>query len=149
MDELKPRTYASCLPKIPHFLRSLVVWTIQPRVSFCLVQTTDITQQNIHTDIADKWLCDRFVRAELQRPSPRKATPHATIYHERDFDLPDRLGVPVLGNFEKAVRGDLGRNHDAQSDEYWALEVILRAKWSYSVDIWNVGVLVRLPADSS
>jgi hypothetical protein len=33
--------------------------------------------------------------------------------------------------------------HDIQSLEYTAPEVMLQAGWSYSADIWNLGLVVR------
>jgi hypothetical protein len=46
--------------------------------------------------------------------------------------------------FRLRCRGDQNRCHDAQPNIYRSPEVMLRVDWSYPVDIWNVGVMVRL-----
>ena len=48
----------------------------------------------------------------------------------------------MLSDFGSAVRGDETRVHNAQPNVYRSPEVMLKAKWSYPVDIWNVGVMV-------
>ena len=48
----------------------------------------------------------------------------------------------MLCDFGEARRGDVENGDDIQPEVYRAPEVILEMKWSYSVDIWNVGVMV-------
>lgn len=71
----------------------------------------------------------------------------ATVYASRRFDLPRHFGDVVLGDFGETIRGDVKRNHDAQPDVYRSPEVMLETEWSYPVDIWNVGVMVRTRLD--
>lgn len=40
------------------------------------------------------------------------------------------------------MNGELKRNHDAQPNIYRAPEVMLKAPWSYPIDIWNVGAMI-------
>lgn len=56
------------------------------------------------------------------------------------------IGFVKLTDFGLAVRGDVSTRyhyHDIQSLEYTAPEVMLQAGWSYSADIWNLGLVVR------
>ena len=50
--------------------------------------------------------------------------------------------MPLLSDFGSAVLGDEQHNENVQPNLYRAPEVCLRAPWSYSIDIWNVGCLV-------
>ncbi|QSS58105.1 protein kinase [Histoplasma capsulatum] len=54
------------------------------------------------------------------------------------------IGRPVITDFGLAVRGDVPHlyYHTIQADDYRAPEIILTAGWSYSADIWNLGVLL-------
>lgn len=54
------------------------------------------------------------------------------------------LGLVTITDFGFAVCGD-GPHHGAiQVEPFRAPEVILDAGWTYSADIWNLGVMVRL-----
>jgi hypothetical protein len=92
----------------------------------------------------DHRILETFVKAELKTPSPRKFVDGTPIYRSRTFELPTKFGGAVLSDFGTAVRGDQKRNHDAQPNVYRSPEVMLKAEWSYPVDIWNVGVMVRV-----
>ena len=76
-------------------------------------------------------------------PSPRKHVNGATVCKSRRFQLPEEFGGVVLSDFGAAVRGGVKRNHDAQPNVYRSPEIMLKAPWSYPVDIWNVGAMVR------
>lgn len=104
---------------------------------------TDIKADNILQEIEDESIFTAFTEAEMNAPSPRKSVDQAPVYASRRFNLPKAYGAAVLGDFGSAVRGDEPRDHDAQPNIYRSPEVMLRTKWSYSVDIWNVGVMVR------
>lgn len=90
----------------------------------------------------DDGILEAFVKAELETPSPRKFVGGTAVYRSRQFELPTEFGGAVLSDFGAAVRGDQKRNHDAQPNVYRSPEVMLKAEWSYPVDIWNVGVMV-------
>ncbi|EHL03367.1 putative Serine/threonine-protein kinase AFC2 [Glarea lozoyensis 74030] len=93
-------------------------------------------------DIFDQTLLTDFAAAEMEGPSPRKIVDGVPIYASRRFGFPKALGPVVLGDFRSAVKGEEKRNHNAGPDIYRAPEVIIKADWSYPVDIWNVGVLI-------
>jgi serine/threonine-protein kinase SRPK3 len=92
--------------------------------------------------IADGTLLTDFAAAEIENPSPRKIVDGMPIYASRRFGFPKAIGFVVLGDFGSAVKGEEKRNHNAGPDIYRAPEVMIKADWSYPVDIWNVGVLI-------
>jgi serine/threonine-protein kinase SRPK3 len=49
------------------------------------------------------------------------------------------LGMPFLSDFGTAVPGNVSRTHNAQPSFYTFPEVMLKAEWSYPVDIWGLG----------
>jgi serine/threonine protein kinase len=108
----------------------------------------DIKADNILIEIKDKLILESCVKAELEHPSPRKISNSVLIYVSRRFDLPRQWGRVVLGDLGSAVRGDEKRTHDAQTNVYRSPEVMLKVEWSYPVDIWNVGVMVRQDEES-
>lgn len=85
-----------------------------------------------------------FEEAELQGPCPRKEIDGRAIYVSRDLRVPKQWGAPVLCDFGSAMPGNVGHTEDVQPNIYRAPEVILEAPWTYSVDVWNVGCMVRL-----
>ena len=72
----------------------------------------------------------------------RKTLEDRTIYLSRPF--PISLGTPVLCDLGEARVGTDQQRGDIMPDVYRAPEVILNMTWDYKVDIWNVGMVVRL-----
>ena len=86
----------------------------------------------------------KFEEDELQHPSPRKKEDGRVTYLTRELEMiPGKIAPPVLCDFASAVLGGIEHLEDVQPDIYRAPEVILQAPWSYSIDIWNVGCMVR------
>ncbi len=52
------------------------------------------------------------------------------------------MGRPVLSDFGSAMDGSQVQICDVQPDVYRSPEMMLKAEWSYPIDIWNVGVMV-------
>lgn len=103
---------------------------------------SDLKAENVLQQIRDDTLFERFTTHQLAYPSPRKFLGDLTIYGSENFQLPTKFGLPVLADLSAAVRGDRTRDHIAQPGLYRAPEVMLKAPWSYPVDIWNVGAMV-------
>lgn len=84
----------------------------------------------------------------MDDPSPRKRLNDREIYLSRNYWglTPDDLGRSVITDFGLAVLGDgdVPNCHAIQPDGYRAPEVCLGAEWGYSVDTWNLGVMVSL-----
>lgn len=82
----------------------------------------------------------QYEQNELDNPTPRKSLDGRTIYLSRP--LPLSFGPPVLCDFGEAWFGKRVHRDDIMPDVYRAPEGILGMKWSYSVDIWNVAMVV-------
>jgi hypothetical protein len=53
------------------------------------------------------------------------------------------MGKAVLSDFGPVVDGTQIQTSDVQPDVYRCPEVMIKAEWSYAIDIWNVGIMVR------
>lgn len=105
----------------------------------------DISAWNILLGLEDKSIVEKFIKAELEYPSPRKEIQGYTVYASRAFDSTSgkSIGLPLLSDFGSAVSRHVEHDEDVQPNVYRAPEVCIKAPWSYSIDIWNVGCLVR------
>jgi hypothetical protein len=74
----------------------------------------------------------------------RKFIDGAPVYASRQFDVPESFGRAILSDFGSAVRGDEKQKHNTQPNVYRSPEVMLKADWSYPVDICSAGVMVCL-----
>ncbi len=90
---------------------------------------------------------EEFVEKQVENPMPRKIKDGRSIYlSHNDFGRLKSLRVlPVIADFGLAELGDGPEplRHPIQPSPYHAPEVILGTGWTYSADIWNLGVLVR------
>lgn len=108
----------------------------------------DLKPDNILLGIESQAVIDELVTDEAEEPTPRRMEGSRAIYPSRNFgDLQRPPGPPKIADFGLAVWGDVSQphNHPIQADLFQAPEVILRAGWTYSVDIWNLGVMVSVP----
>jgi len=117
---------------------------VQCAICIELISHADIKTTNIMLTVDDESMLTDFERAEQDDPAPRKVIDaNRTTYCSRKFRFPKEglWGEPVLCDFGQAR---IGRVHqgDIQPEIYKALEVLFEMEWSYSVDIWNVGVMV-------
>jgi serine/threonine-protein kinase SRPK3 len=96
--------------------------------------------------IADESILDDFAEAEETSPSYSISEGSRITYASRKLGKPKLFGLPVLSDFGEARFGTVENDDDIQPEVYRAPEVVLEMKWSYSVDIWNVGVMVRVPS---
>lgn len=103
---------------------------------------TDLNAGNIFMYNEDETLLEAFIKEEQDHPSSRKDINGYPLYLSRRLGMPKAFGLPVLGDFGASVSGDFEHLEDVQPDVYRAPEVCLKIPWSYSIDIWNIGVLV-------
>jgi serine/threonine protein kinase len=107
----------------------------------------DIQPNNILLGIKDESILSGFEESEMEAPVPRKVLQDRTIYLSRP--LPISYGTPVLCDLGEARVGIEGQHGDIMPDLYRAPEVILNMEWDYKVDIWSVGMVVRLYCTSA
>ena len=108
----------------------------------------DLKPDNILLGVEDQAVIEDLVNDEVKAPTPRKVEGSRAIYPSRNFgDLQSPPGAPKIADFGLSVPGDVPQlhNHPIQADLFQAPEVILQAGWTYSVDIWNLGVMVSVP----
>lgn len=96
----------------------------------------------------DSVLAD-FVKSLTTNPQPRhaRADDGRVIYLSQDDFGPLRgnMVLPALADFNQSfpgLDGNKGHLSPIQSHRYRAPEVLLGCPWSYSVDIWNFGLVV-------
>ena len=96
----------------------------------------------------DPSVIEDFVHGQAENPMARKVVNGRPIYQSHnDFGpLRSLYLLPKLADFGLARRGDCSQLHlhPIQPNQYRAPEVLLGTGWTYSTDIWNLGVLVRL-----
>lgn len=101
------------------------------------------------TRLEDNSILERSVMDEYQNPLPQKVCVDRTIYLSRNQYGPPTQISKILNlvktiDFGFAVHGDGPHYGAIQVEPFRAPEVILDAGWTYSADIWNLGVMVRL-----
>ena len=109
----------------------------------------DLKPDNILLGIEDDGIIKELIDEERKHPSPAEVYADRSIYPHRNFGcLRGPPGRPKIADFGLAVSSSSGTfNHPIQPDLFQAPEAILRAGWSYSADIWNLGVMVGVLHD--
>ena len=92
----------------------------------------------------DESILERDARNENDNPLPQKKCDDRTIYLSRNnYGQPTSVtGIVSITDFGLSVPGDVFNNGCIQAEVYRAPEVILEAGWTYSADIWSLGVMV-------
>lgn len=96
--------------------------------------------------LEDSAILDRDVRDEYDHPLPQKHVDGRVLYLSRNnYGRPAvPTGVVQITDFDLSVLGNRPHSGCIQAEIYRAPEVILDAGYSYSADIWSLGVMVRI-----
>lgn len=113
---------------------------------FILSGYSDLKADNIMMTFEDLSVLHEYVDAQSDHPMPRKISNDRNIYlSHNDFgNLKSSNLFPKISDFGLAHHNDGAEQlrHPIQPPIYHAPEVLLGIPWSYSADIWNLGVLV-------
>jgi serine/threonine-protein kinase SRPK3 len=95
----------------------------------------------------DGTVLEDYIRKQQSHPAVCKFSDDHPIYPSQpDFGrLKKGVGMVKISDFSAAVFGNVSthHNHNIQALPFCAPEVPLEATWTYSVDIWNLGNVVR------
>ena len=91
-------------------------------------------------EITDADVLSKFEQDVTASSVVPKRLGNRTIYPSRP--LPFSLGPPILSDMSEARFGEVDSREDIMPAEYRSPEVILGMKWTFSVDIWAVAMLV-------
>ncbi|KEZ41179.1 hypothetical protein SAPIO_CDS7259 [Scedosporium apiospermum] len=94
--------------------------------------------------LEDPEILERDVRDEYDHPLPQKVLDERTIYLSRNNygRLLRPTGIVQITDFGLSVRGDVPHSGCIQAELYRAPEVVLDAGYTYSADIWSLGVML-------
>ena len=126
-------------------IAKLTVDFLNPSRVAQLIVGTDLKPDNIMVKIEDISILDRDARNEFEHPLPRKQCEDGrTIYLSRNnYGQPSATtGIVRITDFGLSVRGHLPHRGCIQAEVYRAPEVIIDAGYTYSADIWSLGVMV-------
>lgn len=105
----------------------------------------DLKPNKILLGIEDRSAIDEVVNVEAEEPTSRKEQGSRAVYLSRSFgDYRAAPRSPKITDFGSAIKGDTSKlyYHGIQPRIFRAPEVILEAGWTYSADIWSLGVMV-------
>ncbi|KAL3590806.1 hypothetical protein FPOAC2_13008 [Fusarium poae] len=133
-------------PDILKILVQMILHALDYLHSECCVIHTDLKPDNIMVKIEDASILERDVQDEFESPLPQKHLDGRTIYLSRNNYGPLSIptGIIQIADFDLSVRTKPGQIHMGaiQGEMYRAPEVILNAGYTYSADIWSLGVML-------
>lgn len=108
----------------------------------------DLKADNILMSFKNPSVLEEYVKAQSEHPMPRKRVDDRNIYlsHNNFGNLQSYWMLPKITDFGLAHQAGRGipLRHPIRPPLYHAPEVLLGVPWSYSADIWNLGVLVSV-----
>ncbi|KFZ00462.1 hypothetical protein V500_01055 [Pseudogymnoascus sp. VKM F-4518 (FW-2643)] len=106
----------------------------------------DLKADNLLLGFEDSSVIDGYAKAQRQNPGLYKESDGRRIYQSQpDFGhFSKGTGVLKISDFGAAVFGNTASlyYHDMQPEQFAASEVLLGAGWTYSADIWNLGMVL-------
>ncbi|EHK16493.1 uncharacterized protein TRIVIDRAFT_195425 [Trichoderma virens Gv29-8] len=133
-------------PDILKILTQMILHALDFLHSECRVIHTDLKPDNIMVKIEDASIFERDAKDEFNNPLPQKNLDTRTIYLSRNNYGPLSIptGIIQVVDFDLSVRAEPGQIHMGaiQGKIYRAPEVILNAGYTYSADIWSLGVML-------
>ncbi|KAJ5560908.1 hypothetical protein N7535_009105 [Penicillium sp. DV-2018c] len=108
-------------------------------------ERSDLKPANIMVKLEDRELLSQDARDEFENPLPQKQCDDGRIIYlsRRGYGrLKDIIGLIEIVDFDLAVRGDTFQDGCIQAEIYRAPEVILDKGYTYSADIWSLGVML-------
>ncbi|KAJ5797051.1 uncharacterized protein N7518_005591 [Penicillium psychrosexuale] len=106
---------------------------------------TDLKPDNIMVQLEDHGLLSQDARDEFENPLPQKHCNDGRIIYlsRKDYGpLKKIIGLIEVVDFDLAVQGDILQDGCIQAEVYRAPEVIFDRGYTYSADIWSLGVML-------
>ncbi|KAF5656260.1 CMGC SRPK kinase [Fusarium circinatum] len=133
-------------PDILKILLQMILLALDYLHTECQVIHADLKPDNIMIRIEDPKMFEKDAIEEYNNPLPEKQLDDRTIYLSRNNfgPLTRPTGIIQLVDFDLSVRSSPGKLHYGaiQGEQYRAPEVILNSGFSYSTDIWSLGVML-------